>query len=142
MPKTVRPSSEMCASGAPLISNTVTAYLIKYQCATLAAGPGPEASENVVGPVKKGPGPVKISLNYQGLLPPGPVEKIPISHTEISPYIRMLKTFTLNKSLINAKFHLLFESEATIKKMFPVQNGTRMAGYFHYFSVHELLGNF
>ena len=34
------------------------------QCATLSAGPGPEACENVVGPVKKGPGPVKISLNY------------------------------------------------------------------------------
>ena len=35
-----------------------------HQCATLAAGPGPEASENVVRPVKKGPGTVKISLIY------------------------------------------------------------------------------
>ena len=28
-------------------------FSLSNQCATLAAGPGPEASENVVGPVKK-----------------------------------------------------------------------------------------
>ena len=49
----------------------------RLQCATLAAGPGPEASGNVGGPVRKGPGPVKFTLNYQGLLPPGPVKKNP-----------------------------------------------------------------
>ena len=41
----------------------------------MSTGPGPEASENVVGPVKKGPGPVNISLNYYNLLPPRPVGK-------------------------------------------------------------------
>ena len=34
------------------------------QSVTLAAGPGPEANENLVGPVKNWPGPVKFSLNY------------------------------------------------------------------------------
>ena len=34
------------------------------QSATLAAGPGPEASGNLVGPVKNLPGPVKFTLNY------------------------------------------------------------------------------
>ena len=34
------------------------------QSATLAAGLGPEASENLVRPVKNSPGPVKFTLNY------------------------------------------------------------------------------
>ena len=38
--------------------------MLEEQCATLAVAPGPEASENVVGPVKRRPEPLKFSLNY------------------------------------------------------------------------------
>ena len=45
------------------------------QCATLAAGPGTEASENLVGPVKNGPGPVRFSFNRPTI--PGQLKKNP-----------------------------------------------------------------